>query len=76
MGGKGNSCRVFRFVLGIGFEFELMILGRKWVEVLRGCIFVLETSVRTDSGRAGSGKDVPSSSISEGVNVRLVRDCR
>lgn len=67
---------MFRFVLGIGFEFELMILGRKWVEVLRGCIFVLGTSVRTDSGRAGSGKGVPSSSISEGVNVRLVRDCR
>lgn len=74
MEGKGNNCRVFRFVLGIGFEFG--ILGRKWVAVLRGCIFVLGTRVRTDSGRAESGKGVPSSSISEGVNVRLARDCR
>lgn len=57
----------------VGLEF----LDPGWVAVLRGCVSVLAMGVITDSGRAESGKGVSSSSsISEGVNVRLAKRCR
>lgn len=56
----------------VGLEF----LGPGCDTVLRGCVFVLGIGVRIDSGRTQSGKGAPSSSsISEGVNVRLVKRC-